>query len=197
MLIVDTGPLVAAADSADPDHDECAGLLQQETGPLRTTALVVAEAAYLIGRRISAEAEARFFRSIANGDLIIDAMVVGAARCCCSDQGDLEHEQSAPRRGPDLRDRIEHDDGEHNACETGGHQRNRRNDGESHGELQRLDRPVVAAAALHRQYQHGDTACPDRSGGDVCEWGAPESGAGGYWSRWVCEQSRAYSFGVW
>lgn len=75
VLIVDTGPLVAAADSADPDHEACAGLLQQETGPLRTTALVVAEAAYMIGRRISAEAEARFFRSIAEGDLIVDALV--------------------------------------------------------------------------------------------------------------------------
>ncbi len=75
MLIVDTGPLVAAADSADPDHEACAGLLQQETGPLPMTALVVAEAAYMIGRRISAEAEARFFRSIANGDLIIDALI--------------------------------------------------------------------------------------------------------------------------
>ncbi len=75
MLIVDTGPLVAAADSADPDHEACAGLLQEAAGPLRTTALVVAEAAYLIGRRISAEAEARFFRSIANGDLIVDALI--------------------------------------------------------------------------------------------------------------------------
>ena len=75
MLIVDTGPLVAAADSADPDHEACADLLQREAGPLRTTALVVAEAAYMIGRRISAEAEARFFRSIADGDLVIDALI--------------------------------------------------------------------------------------------------------------------------
>jgi len=76
VLIVDTGPLVAAADSADPDHVACAGLLQRETGPLRTTRLVmIAEAAYMIGRRISAEAEAKFFRSIANGDLLIDALI--------------------------------------------------------------------------------------------------------------------------
>jgi uncharacterized protein len=75
VLIVDTGPLVAAADSADPDHEACADLLQRATGPLRTTALVIAEAAYMIGRRISAEAEARFFRSIANGDILIDALI--------------------------------------------------------------------------------------------------------------------------
>jgi len=35
---------------------------------------VVAEVEYLIGRRISAEAEARFFGSIANGDLISDTL---------------------------------------------------------------------------------------------------------------------------
>lgn len=75
MLIVDTGPLVAAADSSDPGHAACADLLQRAIGPLRTTALVVAEAAYMIGRRISAEAEARFFRSIADGDLLIDPLL--------------------------------------------------------------------------------------------------------------------------
>lgn len=36
--------------------------------------LVVAEAAYLIGRRIGPEAEARFFSSIADGDLAVDAL---------------------------------------------------------------------------------------------------------------------------
>lgn len=29
----------------------------------------------MIGRRISAEAEAKFFRSIANGDILIDALI--------------------------------------------------------------------------------------------------------------------------
>lgn len=51
------------------------GFLQEAAGPLRTTGLVVAEAAYMIGRPISAEAEARFFRSISTGDLIIDALI--------------------------------------------------------------------------------------------------------------------------
>lgn len=77
MLIVDTGPLVAAADVADPDHEACAELLQRAAGPLRTTGLVVAEAAYLIGRRIGAEAEARFFRALANGDLVVDQLNAG------------------------------------------------------------------------------------------------------------------------
>lgn len=73
MLIVDTGVLVAAADNADADHGTCARLLQHEPGPLVTTALVIAETAYLIGRQLGAHDEARFFRSIADGDLHIDS----------------------------------------------------------------------------------------------------------------------------
>lgn len=74
MLIVDTGPLLAAADTADPYHRVCVDLLTGATGPLRTTPLVVAEAAYLIGRRIGPKAEARFFRSIADGDLVLETL---------------------------------------------------------------------------------------------------------------------------
>ncbi len=74
MLIVDTGVLLAAADNADPDHDDCAQLLQHETGPLVTTALVIAETAYLISRQLGAHDEARFFRSIADGDLDVETL---------------------------------------------------------------------------------------------------------------------------
>ncbi len=72
MLIVDTGPLLAAADLADTDHSACVALLTKSSEPLHTTPLVVAEAAYLIGRRISPEAEARFFQSISAGDLTVE-----------------------------------------------------------------------------------------------------------------------------
>ena len=74
MLIVDTGPLLAAADTADPHHRACVNLLTAATGPLLTTPLVVAEAAYLIGCRIGPKAESRFFRSIADGDLVIETL---------------------------------------------------------------------------------------------------------------------------
>lgn len=68
-MIVDTGVLLAAADQADPDHRACAELLQTATSALRASPLVVAETAYLIGRQLGPVAEARFFRSIADGDL--------------------------------------------------------------------------------------------------------------------------------
>lgn len=52
MLIVDTGPLVAAADRADKDHSAGRVLLEDDEGPLLTTGLVIAEAAYLINREL-------------------------------------------------------------------------------------------------------------------------------------------------
>ena len=74
MLIVDTGVLLAAADDADPDHQVCARLLADTDGPLITTALVIAETAYLIGRQLGGHAEAQFFRSIANRDVIVETL---------------------------------------------------------------------------------------------------------------------------
>jgi len=38
-LILDTGPLVAALDRDDQDHQRCAGLLATAPGPLRVPAL--------------------------------------------------------------------------------------------------------------------------------------------------------------
>lgn len=64
MLIVDTGVLLAAADNADPDHLACAELLAAEVGPLVASPLVIAEAAYLIGRQLGAQAEAAFVRAV-------------------------------------------------------------------------------------------------------------------------------------
>ena len=58
MLIVDTGPLVATADRGDRDHVACRELLESDEGPLVTTAMVIAEAAYLIDRQLGAKAEA-------------------------------------------------------------------------------------------------------------------------------------------
>lgn len=74
MLIVDTGVVLAASDNGDPDHAACAGLLQDSAGPLVTTALVIAESAYLIGRQLGAAAEAGFFRSIADGEITVEAL---------------------------------------------------------------------------------------------------------------------------
>lgn len=64
-MIVDTGPLVAAANSADPASASCRELLRSEPGRLVVPALVVAEAGYLIERDLGSNAEASFVRSLA------------------------------------------------------------------------------------------------------------------------------------
>jgi predicted nucleic acid-binding protein len=69
VLVVDTGPLVATADRADKDHAACRALLEGDVGPLITTGLVIAEAAYLIDRQLGPQAEAALYASIISGQL--------------------------------------------------------------------------------------------------------------------------------
>jgi uncharacterized protein len=74
VLIVDTGPLVAAADRTDRYHTACAELLETATGPLVTTAMVVAEAVYLLSRELGAHAEPPFYDAIINGALTVEPL---------------------------------------------------------------------------------------------------------------------------
>lgn len=74
MLVVDTGPLVAATDRGDADHDACLLLLEQDEGPLVTTALVIAEAAYLIDRQLGPDAETALSTSVVDGDLRVETL---------------------------------------------------------------------------------------------------------------------------
>jgi uncharacterized protein len=69
VLIVDTGPLLATADRADKDHVACRELLENDEGPLVTTAMVIAEAAYLIDRQLGPKAEASLYASIIEGQI--------------------------------------------------------------------------------------------------------------------------------
>ncbi len=59
MLIVDAGPLYAAAATQDRDHKRCVELLTQASGPLLVPELVVTEVSYLLSDRIGPHAEAR------------------------------------------------------------------------------------------------------------------------------------------
>jgi uncharacterized protein len=67
--IVDTGPLLATADRADKDHVACRELLENDEGPLVTTAMVIAAAVYLIDRQLGAKAEASLYASITEGQI--------------------------------------------------------------------------------------------------------------------------------
>lgn len=55
-LICDTGPLLAALDAADPDHERCAGLLTAGDEDLVVPALVLAELDYWCSRRLGPDA---------------------------------------------------------------------------------------------------------------------------------------------
>jgi predicted nucleic acid-binding protein len=65
LAIVDTGPLYATVDIDDMDHAACRAVLERPDLELVVPALVVAEAAYLVGRRLGPAIEAAFVRGLA------------------------------------------------------------------------------------------------------------------------------------
>jgi uncharacterized protein len=64
LAIVDAGPLYAAADADDRDHEASLGALSRADLRLVVPALAVAEATYFVGQRLGAPAEAAFIRGI-------------------------------------------------------------------------------------------------------------------------------------
>jgi predicted nucleic acid-binding protein len=63
------GPLYSAADADDEDHDACVATLSDSSLRLVVPALVVAEATYLVGRRLGSAAEAAFLGGLAGIDV--------------------------------------------------------------------------------------------------------------------------------
>lgn len=80
MLICDTGPLVAAALTRDPDHHPCVELftgMHLANRRLVVPAPVVAEVGYLLGTKGGARAEVAFLRSLADGDFHTESLTSG------------------------------------------------------------------------------------------------------------------------
>ncbi len=77
MLIVDTGALVAAADRSDRYHDRFREVIETDPGPFVTTAMVVAETAYLLDRQLGADAEIALYDMILEGSLRVEALTTG------------------------------------------------------------------------------------------------------------------------
>ncbi len=81
MLLVDTGVFVAAADLDDRHHHSCAALIETHPGPLVTTALVIAEAGWLIRRQLNTATEASFYEALAAGEIgVVDLSPADWAR---------------------------------------------------------------------------------------------------------------------
>jgi predicted nucleic acid-binding protein len=75
MLILDAGPLYAAAAAHDSDHSRCVELLTRAPRPLLVPELVVTEVSYLLSDRIGPHAELAFARAIAAGELIVEPVL--------------------------------------------------------------------------------------------------------------------------
>ncbi len=64
IAVIDSGPLYAVIDADDEDHARCLEVLQRADLDLLVPGLVVAEVTYLVGRRLGAEIEGAFLRSL-------------------------------------------------------------------------------------------------------------------------------------
>jgi uncharacterized protein len=64
LAIVDAGPLYAAADDDDADHDASVAVLERNDLELVVPAFVIAEATYFVGRALGPTAEATFLRGV-------------------------------------------------------------------------------------------------------------------------------------
>lgn len=74
MLLVDTGPLYAAAAKNDKHHTRCADLFRDANEPLLIPEVVVTEAAYMVGSRLGPRAELHFARLLAAAGLMAEAL---------------------------------------------------------------------------------------------------------------------------
>ena len=75
MLIVDAGPLYAAAATRDKHHERAVELLAGSARPLLVPALVVTEVSYLLSDRIGPHAELAFARALAAGELLVEPVL--------------------------------------------------------------------------------------------------------------------------
>lgn len=92
-LVVDTGPLLAALDAADHDHEACAALLVGATEDLVVPALVLAELDYWCHERLTAHAWLTF----------LDDVLAGAYRVETPTLADLGRAGELQRQYADLR----------------------------------------------------------------------------------------------
>jgi predicted nucleic acid-binding protein len=92
-LVLDTGPLLAALDRADPDHARCASLIAGETEDLVVPALVLAELDYWCHERLDEDVWLTFLEDV----------ILGAYRVEHPGSSDLQRCHALQERYADLR----------------------------------------------------------------------------------------------
>lgn len=81
-LILDTGPLLAALDAADPDHEPCAALLTAAVEDLIVPMLVLSELDYWCSERLSPLVWDAFLNDLLTGAYIAEAPTGADLRRC-------------------------------------------------------------------------------------------------------------------
>ena len=71
-LILDTGPLFAAMDRSDADHERCAALIEGANEPIVIPAPVIVEIDWLSGRRLLPDAFLRLLEDIGDERLTVE-----------------------------------------------------------------------------------------------------------------------------
>lgn len=91
-LIVDAGPLYAAADTADPLHRSATRLLSTWKGELVVSAFAAAEADHLILTRLGVDTQTKFVRGLASAFTVVglDGPGLEAAADICARYRDLK-----------------------------------------------------------------------------------------------------------
>jgi uncharacterized protein len=69
LAVADAGPLYAAADADDVDHDACVAALAAADLRLVVPAMIVTEATYFVARRLGPAAESAFLDGIGTLDV--------------------------------------------------------------------------------------------------------------------------------
>ncbi|MFI7038231.1 type II toxin-antitoxin system VapC family toxin [Microbispora rosea] len=72
MIVIDSGPLIAALNIRDRYHEACARLLQTHPEPLLVPATVVTKVCQLVEKRQGSKAEAAFLRSFGSGLTLVE-----------------------------------------------------------------------------------------------------------------------------
>ncbi len=81
-LILDTGPLLAALDAADPDHEPCARLVTDAPEALVVPALVLAELDYWCARRLTLDAWLVFLDDVNAGAYRVEPPTASDLKRC-------------------------------------------------------------------------------------------------------------------
>lgn len=74
-ILVDTGPLVAAADRNDAFHDVVQRFLRVNQEALIAPITVLPEVCYLIATRVGARAETEMVAAFRRGDIVVEGIV--------------------------------------------------------------------------------------------------------------------------